>query len=133
MTRSANRVTALLAGAALAALGIAGIVASLLGAAEETPLLAGVLPTNGAQGGLHLALGAALLVAGIAGRRAAKTVNVVAGVVLFVLGYAGLFVVGTPYDVLGMSGAANVVHFAAATLLLAVGIGTERPRASPSR
>jgi len=44
-----------------------------------------------------------------------------------VLGLAGLFVIGTGVNVLALNGADNVVHFASAVLLLAVGLGADRP------
>jgi hypothetical protein len=46
--------------------------------------------------------------------------------VCLLLGFVGLFVVGTGFNPLALNGAGNVLHFGTAVLLLAVGAGAER-------
>ncbi|MBX3195229.1 MAG: DUF4383 domain-containing protein [Schumannella sp.] len=127
--RSLNRVVALIAGALLLALGVAGFVVSAgigFSQAPGVPLL-GVLNTNPLQAVVHGIVGAGLVLTGLLGMRPARAGNTAAGTLFLLLGLAGLFVVGTPYDVLALSGAGNVLHLVAATVLLAVGLGAERP------
>jgi hypothetical protein len=64
--------------------------------------------------------------AGLATVTAAKAVATVVGAVFLVLGIAGLFVIGSPVNVLALNGADNVLHFASAVVLLAVGLGADR-------
>jgi hypothetical protein len=119
MLRSPNRVIAILAGAAFLAIGVAGFFAT-------DGLLFGVVGTNAALSVVHLVFGIALAGAGIAGVRAARIANAAVGALCLAIGYAGLFVVGGEYNVLGLNGAGNVLHFGSAALLLAVGLGAER-------
>lgn len=115
VVRSPNRLVAL--GLAVAFAGY-GILSALTG----RPLIAV----------LWLAAGALLLTGSLLGIRAARRVNVAAGAVWLVLGYAGLFLIGTPYDVLGMIPLDEVVLFGAATTQLAVGLGARRDVAALS-
>lgn len=119
MLRSPNRVVAVLAGASFLAIGVAGFFAA-------DGLLFGVFGASAVLSILHLAFGLALVIAGIAGVRAARVVNAAVGAVCLVIGYTGLFVVGGEYNVLGLNGAANVLHFGSAAFLLAVGLGADR-------
>jgi hypothetical protein len=120
MMRSPNRLVALVFGAGYLVLGAGGFFVA------EDGLLFGVFSVNPVQNATHLAIGAALLVAGLAGLRPAAIVNAVTGAVCLLLGLAGLFVVGTEFNLLALSGAGNVLHFGSAVLLLAVGAGAER-------
>ncbi|MGE3192163.1 MAG: DUF4383 domain-containing protein [Microbacteriaceae bacterium] len=118
MLRSPNRVVAFLAGAGFVTLGVAGFFAA-------DGLLFGVFGVDVASSIVHLVFGVSLVVAGIAGVRAARFANGAVGAVCLVIGYTGLFVVGGEYNVLGLNGAGNVLHFGVAALLLAVGLGAE--------
>jgi hypothetical protein len=120
MRRSPNRLAAILLGAGYLVLGAGGLFVPADG------LLFGVFTVNAAQNAVHLAIGAALLVAGLAGLRPARIVNAVTGTVCLLLGFVGLFVVGTGLNLLALDGAGNVLHFGSAVLLLAVGAGAER-------
>ncbi len=109
LLRSPNRLVALALGVASGGYG----VLSLLGA--RVPL--GILFVGVA---VLLVLGAAL---GIA---AARRANIGVGVAWIALGYAGLFLIGSEANVLGMIAPDEVVLFAAATVHLAVGLGARR-------
>lgn len=132
VTASANRVTAIVIGAAMLALGAAGFTVTL-----ELPftspsgvLLLGVVSLNSLQNIVHLVLGVALVAAAIAGRSAARLATRVIGALLLCLGLAGLFLSSTDGNLIAVNAAANLVHFASAATLLAVGLGTDR---TPSR
>ena len=75
---------------------------------------------------VHAVLGAALVVAGIVGRRAAQFVNGAGGAIFLGLGLTGLFISGTEANLLAINGAGNVLHLGTSVLLLAVGLGAER-------
>jgi energy-coupling factor transporter transmembrane protein EcfT len=75
---------------------------------------------------LWFAAAVVLVVAARLGIRAARRANIVAGTVWLLLGYAGLFVIGSPANVLGMIAPDLVALFGAATLQLAAGLGARR-------
>ncbi len=121
MSRSPNRILALVCAALLVGLGVLGLV-----------LPAGTVPFAGhlLQSVIHFALGAALAVGAAIGVRASRAINAIVGTTLLVLGLVGLFLAGSPNDVLGVSAAGNAIHFAFAVVLLAAGLGAERPTSS---
>lgn len=109
LLRSPNRVVALALGVAFAGY---GVLAAITG---RMPI------------GVVFVGAAALLVMGaLLGIAAARRVNIGAGMVWLVLGYAGLFLIGSPANVLAMIAFDEVVLFAAATVHLAVGLGARR-------
>ena len=132
VTESANRVTALVIGGCYLAIGALGfIVTSSVPFTDPIgSLLVGVVALNSLQNIVHLALGAALLVAALAGRTAARIATRVVGTMLLLLGIAGLFLASRDYNAFAVNAAANLLHFASAATLLAVGLGTDR---APSR
>ncbi len=69
---------------------------------------------------------AALLIAGLANIRAAKTVNTVIGAAYLLLGVAGFFLVGTAANILALNVPDHFLHLASAIVLLGVGLGAER-------
>lgn len=128
LTASANRVTALVVGAAFLVLG--GLS---FGAALQLPfsdpvgvLLFTTISTNALLATVQLLIGAALVIAALVSRTAARMTTRVIGALLLVLGLAGLFLSSTPQNWLAVNAAANLVHFTAAAVLLAVGLGTDR-------
>lgn len=127
-----NRIAALAGAGLFAAVGAWGLVATL-GAPDPSAetVLAGILSTSVPLAALQLVLAAVLAGAALGGDRIARPVNVAAGTLLLALGLLGLFVVGTPANVLALNGADNVLHFAASSGLLATGLGaaSQRPDA----
>lgn len=109
LPKSPNRIIALALGVAFAGYGIVAVVTG-------RPLL----------GALFTVAAAALVAGALVGIASARVVNVVAGTTWLLLGYAGLFLVGTPFNVLGLTALDEVVLFATATGLLAVGLGARR-------
>lgn len=109
LLRSPNRTAALVLGVAFAGYGALSLGFGRL-----------------SLGILFVAAAAALVLAAALGIAAARRANVIAGVAWIVLGYAGLFLIGSPANVLGMIAQDEVVLFAAATVHLAVGLGARR-------
>jgi hypothetical protein len=128
MSKSPNRLLATVIGILYVLIGAAGFAVTMGIGFFAAPggLLFGIFEVNSFHNVAHLLLGATLLIAGLAGVRAARTVNSVVGAAYLVLGIAGLFVVGSPLNILAINGADNVLHFGSAALLLAVGLGAER-------
>lgn len=128
MSTSANRLLATVFGSVYILFGIAGFfVTSGVGFFDTSGgLLFGIFGVNVAHNVVHILIGAALVIAGLSGVRAARTVNGVAGAACLLLGIVGLFVVGGAFNILAINGADNVLHFGSAVLLLAVGLGAER-------
>jgi hypothetical protein len=114
LLRSPNRIVAL-------ALGIAFAGYAVFAALTARPLLS-VLFAVAAAG---------LVVASLLGIPTARLANIVVGTTWLVLGYAGLFLVGTEFNVLRLGAIGEVVLFAAATVHLAVGLGARRDVAAP--
>jgi hypothetical protein len=128
MRRSPNRILATVFGIVYILIGVAGFfVTSGVGFFDTTGgLLLGIFEVNILHNVAHVLIGAALLLAGVSGVRASKTMNAVIGAAYLALGLIGLFVVGSPFNILAINGADNVLHFGSAVLLLAVGLGAER-------
>ena len=128
MRASPNRLVSTILGAFYLVVGVVGFFATsgVDFFSNSGRLLAGLLGANPFLGSLDVLIGAALLMAGLTTVAAAKTVTTVAGTAFLVLGIAGLFVIGGPFNVLALNGADNVLHFASAVVLLAVGLGSDR-------
>ncbi|PRY68018.1 uncharacterized protein DUF4383 [Glaciihabitans tibetensis] len=128
MSRSPNRLIGVIVGAGYTLLGFVGLTVTLGSAPGDTVggLLLGTLAVNTVHTLTHVLLGAALLLAGLSSVPAARRVNIVVGTVCLALGIAGLFLVGTPNNLLAVNAAGNVLHFGSAVLLLAVGLGAEK-------
>jgi hypothetical protein len=128
MRKSPNRLLATVFGIVYVLIGIAGFfVTSGVGFFDTSGgLLLGIFEVNIFHNVAHILIGAALLIAGLSGVRASKTVNAVVGAAYLLLGIVGLFIVGSAFNILAINGADNVLHFGSAVLLLAVGLGAER-------
>lgn len=127
MTRSPNRLLATVFGAVYVLIGILGFtVTSGVGFfATNGGLLLGVFEVNIFHNVAHLVIGAALLIAGLSSVSAARAVNNTVGAAYLVLGLAGLFLIGSALNILALNVADNVLHFASAAVLLAVGLGAD--------
>jgi len=115
MRSSPSRITSLVIGGVLVLVGALGFTAS----AENW--LFGILSVNPMQNVLHLVIGAALVASSFS-KRAPLLASLV-GTLLLVIGIAGLLIISTPFNVIAVNGAANLLHFASAAVLLAVGLG----------
>lgn len=91
------------------------------------PLLV-VFTANPLQSVVTLATGAVLLVPGIRSLTAARRVNRVVGTLLLVGGIAGLYLIGTPANVLALNASDVLVQFAASAFLLGASFGADRDR-----
>jgi hypothetical protein len=104
------------------------VVAFVLGlgfAVDATVCLVG---GRGVLGILFGIAAAALVLTAFVGIRPARVANIVAGAVWLALGYAGLFLVGSEFNVLALTAIDEVVLFAAAVVHLAVALGARRDR-----
>ncbi len=130
-----NRIASAAGAAVFAVAGVWGLVVSLDPSVDPVvgPLVAGQLGTSVALSLAHLAMAVALTAGAVRGERLARPTNVGAGTVLFLLGLFGLFAVGTPVNVIGLNGAANLLHFAASSALLATGLGAAKTDATRRR
>ena len=118
MHNSPARVTALVLGVVFGLIGALGFTAS------DEEWLFRILSVNVAQNVLHLVIGAALVV--IAFSKRAPLLDAIVGTLLLATGIAGLFMISTPSNVIAVNGAANLLHFVGAAVLLAVGLGARR-------
>ena len=125
---SRNRIVGLVAGAGYLLLGVIGffVTSSVEFAATDGGILFTLLELNPLQNVLHLALGAVLLGAGIAGHRFALPTNTIVGVVTFALGFYGLFAIDLATNYLALNTWGNALHFGTAAVLVAVGLGADR-------
>jgi hypothetical protein len=131
MSQSPNRLVAVIVGGFYVALGLIGFTATAgVGMVDTTGgFLFGVFGVNVLQNVVHVVIGAALLAAGLSGVRLARGANSAVGTLFLALGLTGLFIVGTDSNVLALNGADNVLHFGSSIVLLAVGLGADKPAA----
>jgi len=130
--RAGVRLNSLTAGA----VGAVFIVVGLLGftvsgghsiAGHTGGQLLGLFQVNSLHNLVHLAVGAVMVAAAIAGTRAAKAANTIIGVVYLALGVAGLFITGdNPLNIVALNGADNGLHLVIGAVLVAVGLGADR-------
>ena len=82
---------------------------------------------NGLHNVVHLAVGIVLILAAIAGTRAARTANTGIGAVYLVLGVLGLFLpTSSAVNVIALNGADNALHMVIGLVLVAFGLGADR-------
>lgn len=127
MTKSPNRLLGVVFGAVYILVGILGFTVTAGVGLFDTAggLLLGIFEVNVFHNVAHLLIGAALLIAGLSSVRAARMTNTVVGAAYLILGVAGLIIIGGPLNILALNGADNVLHFASAAVLLAVGLGAD--------
>ena len=128
MSKSPNRLLATVFGAVYLLIGLLGFAytGGVGFFATSGGFILGLFEVNIFHNVAHLLIGAALLIAGLSNVPAARATNITIGAAYLLLGIAGLFLVGTEVNILAINAADNVLHFASAALLLAVGLGAER-------
>lgn len=127
MRTSPNRLVATIFGAVYLLVGVLGFfVTSGVGffATEGRNLI--IFEVNPLHNIIHLAIGAALLLAGLNSVSAAKGVNTTVGAVYLLVGVLGLFLVGSSLNIIALNGADNVLHLASAVVLLGVGLSQDK-------
>jgi hypothetical protein len=131
MRTSPNRLLATIFGAVYLLVGVVGfLVTSGVGffATEGRNLI--VFEVNPLHNIIHLAIGAALLLAGLGSVTAAKTANSTVGAVYLLVGIVGLFLTSSALNIIALNGADNVLHLASALVLLTVGLSQDRTAAA---
>ena len=131
MRTSPNRLIATVFGAVYLLVGLLGFaVTSGIGffATEGNNLI--IFEVNPLHNVIHLAIGAALLYAGLKNTAAARTVNAGVGAVYLLVGVVGLFLLSSPLNIIALNGADNVLHLASAVLLLSVGLSLDKSPAT---
>jgi hypothetical protein len=120
-------VTAVL-GAVYLAVGVAGFfVTAGVGVADtEGSKLLGLFEVNPLHNVVHLGIGAALVVAYLAGRKAVGIVATFIAAVYLVVGVIGPFVTGTEANILALNSLDHALHLGSAAVLLAAGINASR-------
>lgn len=131
MRNSPNRLIATVFGAVYLLVGLVGFaVTSGIGffATEGANLI--IFEVNPLHNVIHLAIGAALLYAGLKNVQLARTVNAGVGAVYLLVGILGLFLLTSPLNIIALNGADNVLHLASAVLLLGVGLSMDKAPAA---
>ena len=128
MSKSPNRLVGIIFGAVYLLIGLLGFTATpTIGfVATEGGLLIGVFEVNPLHNVIHTIIGAALLIAGLAGVMAAKVTNATIGGIYLLLGIIGFFIVGTELNILALNMNDHFLHLASAILLLVVALATDR-------
>jgi hypothetical protein len=127
MRNSPNRLIATVFGAVYLLVGLVGFaVTSGVGffSSEGANLI--IFEVNPLHNVIHLAIGAALLYAGVTDIQLARTVNTAVGAVYLLVGILGLFLLSSPLNIIALNGADNVLHLASAVLLLGVGLSLDK-------
>ena len=127
MRTSPNKLLATVFGAVYLLVGLAGFaVTSGVGFfATKGPDLI-IFAVNPLHNVIHLAIGAALLLAGLKSVPAARSVNTTVGAVYLLVGILGLFLLDSAANIIALNGADNVLHLASAILLLGVGLSQDK-------
>ena len=133
MTKTPNRLLGTVFGAVYVLVGLLGFtVTNGVGFfATEGGLLLGLFEVNIFHNVAHILIGAALLLAGLSNVKASRAVNSTIGFAYLALGFAGLLLVGSALNILALNAADNVLHFASAVVLLAVGLGADKRADNP--
>ncbi|UVJ40866.1 DUF4383 domain-containing protein [Arthrobacter sp. CJ23] len=127
MRTSPNRLIATVFGAVYLLVGVLGFfVTAGIGffATEGANLI--IFAVNPLHNVIHLLIGAALLYAGMNSTTLSKTINSTVGGVYLLVGILGLFLVGSPLNIIALNGADNVLHLASAVVLLGVGLSQDK-------
>ena len=127
MRNSPNRLIATVFGAVYLLVGLAGFaVTTGIGffSAQGANLI--IFEVNPLHNVIHVAIGAALLYAGLKNVQLARTVNAGVGAVYLLVGILGLFLLSSPLNIIALNGADNVLHLASAVLLLGVGLSMDK-------
>lgn len=127
MHTSPNRLVATVFGAVYLLVGLLGfVVTSGIGffATEGANLI--IFEVNPLHNVIHLAIGGALLYAGLKSTAMARTVNTGVGAVYLLVGVLGLFLLTSPLNIIALNGADNVLHLASAVLLLGMGLSMDK-------
>ncbi|MEN8581340.1 DUF4383 domain-containing protein [Arthrobacter sp. KBS0703] len=127
MRNSPNRLIATVFGAVYLLVGLVGFaVTAGIGffSTEGANLI--IFEVNPLHNVIHLAIGAALLSAGLKNVQLARTVNAGVGAVYLLVGILGLFLLSSPLNIIALNGADNVLHLASAVLLLGVGLSMDK-------
>jgi Domain of unknown function (DUF4383) len=130
MTRSPNRLLGIFLGIVYLIDGIYGyFLTSDTGFFSTSgPKVIDLFETNPFHNLVHVIVGIALLTAALVGPRSAKAVNMTLGAIFLLAAVVGLFLSSgnNPLNILAFNGADNVLNFATAAILLAVGFGGDR-------
>ncbi len=131
MRTSPNRLVATVFGAVYLLVGLLGFaVTSGVGFAATEGANLIIFEVNPLHNVIHLAIGAALLFAGLRDTAIARSVNATVGAVYLLVGVLGLFLLNSPLNIIALNGADNVLHLASAVLLLGVGLSLDKSPAT---
>lgn len=134
MTSSPNRLLGTVFGVVYLLVGLSGFaVTGGVGFASTEGNALLVFDVNPLHNVVHLAIGAALLLAARRSVAAARGANTTVGAVYLLVGLLGLFLVGSGANILALNGADNVLHLGSALLLLGVGLAAETDTAAGRR
>jgi hypothetical protein len=127
MRNSPNRLIATVFGAVYLLVGLVGFAVTSgvsFFSTEGANLI--IFEVNPLHNVIHLAIGAALLYAGVKDIQLSRTVNTAVGAVYLLVGILGLFLLSSPLNIIALNGADNVLHLASAVLLLGVGLSLDK-------
>jgi len=130
--RTGGRLNSLVAGVVGAVFVVVGLLGFTVSGGHDIAghaggQLVGLFQVNTLHNIVHLAVGAAMIAAAIAGTRAARVGNTLIGVVYLALGVLGLFITGdNPLNIIALNGADNGLHLVIGALLVAVGLGADK-------
>lgn len=128
MAQSPNRLLATVVGIVYLLIGLFGffVATSVAYATTQGAVLIGLFGVNGLLSTIHVIVGAALLLAGLAGKTGAKVLNVIFGLGFFVLGIFGLFLHHSAGNVFAINDADVVLHLVTGFLMLVAGLGADK-------
>ncbi|UOQ61173.1 DUF4383 domain-containing protein [Leucobacter rhizosphaerae] len=132
--KSVNRIVGVIFGGVYVVVGLLGfaVTGGIGFIARDGHLLLGIFEVNPLHNVVHLAIGAALIIAGLANTRAAKAVNGTVGAVYLLVGIVGFFIADTAANILALNTADHILHLGSALVLLGVALGADKQVARPT-
>lgn len=128
LKNSPNRLVGVILGAIYVLVGLLGfaVTGGVGFVATDGGLLLGIFEVNPLHNIVHLVIGAALLIGGLASVPAAKSVNGIVGAVYLIVGIVGFFIADTAANILALNTADHILHLASALILLGVCFGADK-------
>lgn len=128
MSQSPNRLLGVVLGVILLIIGLLGFVIAtpFPFATPEGGVLIGLFAANAALSGVHVVLGAILVLCALSGRLSAKIANNLIGVALVAFGIFGFIAAHTAANIFALNTPDSLLHLLGGLLLVVTGFGTDK-------
>ena len=128
MSQSPNRLLGTIFGVIFLIIGLLGFVIATPYpfATPQGGVLIGLFAANAALSGIHVVLGAILLLAALSGTLSAKMAGILIGAGVFAFGIFGFIAAHTAANIFALNTPDSLLHLLAGLLLLVAGLGADK-------